>query len=200
MYTNNRDDTKQPHCWVVLRSSRRSALISILLLLGLIVFPVLAEEYYEATVDDADGGDDDNCIDLSGDDMDIMHLMPVSCVNYMNGNMIKYEMFTNDNNRKHHSDIRATFVVSISHYMHVYFNYQSRLQCAKFRLLSDAGYLNCILLQQIAYSDQKLYAKIGCLERKIGTSTKLRIHVYTDKQYSIDYKDSQSENQRTSHV
>jgi len=198
MYANNRDVTKQPHRRVVLGSSRRSALISILLLLGLIVFPALAAEYYEAA-DDAVAGDDDDFIDLSGDDMDIMHLMPVSCVNYMNGHMIKFEMFTNESNRKCHSDIRATFVVSISHYMRAYFNYQSLLQGANFRLPSDAGYLNCVLLQQTAYSDQKLYAKIGCLERETGTSTKLRIHVYTDKQCSIDYDDGQTENQRTNH-
>ena len=81
MNANKRDVTKQSHCWVVLRSLRRRALISILLLLGLIIFPVLAEEYYETTVDDAAGGDNGNLIDLLGNDMDIMHLMPVSCVN-----------------------------------------------------------------------------------------------------------------------
>ena len=45
------------------------------------MFPALVEENYEAVVDDAAGGDDDNFVDLSGDNMDIMHLMPVSCVN-----------------------------------------------------------------------------------------------------------------------
>ena len=80
MYANNRNVMKEPHCRVVLGRSRYSALILMLLLLGLIVFPALAAEYYEAA-DDAVAGDDDDFIDLSGDDMDIMHLMPVSCVN-----------------------------------------------------------------------------------------------------------------------
>ena len=64
----------------------------------------------------------------------------------MNGYMIKFEMFTNKNNSKYYSDTRVTFIVSISHYTHAYFNYQNLLQDANFRLLSDARYLNVSLL------------------------------------------------------
>lgn len=41
-------------------------------------------------------------------------------------------------------------------------------------------------------SDQKLYAKIGCLERDTYTSTKLRLHLYTDDQCSVAYDDGQT--------
>jgi len=146
-------------------------------------------------VDDAYGGDD-NYVNLEDADMDGMALMPVSCVNYMNGHMIKFELFESGNNFQCHSNSIGTFVVSIGHYMRAYFNYQSLVQGADFRLPSDAGYLNCVLLQQTAYSEQKLYAKIGCLERETYTSTKLRIHVYTDKQCSEDFDDGQSDAQR----
>lgn len=192
--------------------ARRRAPVALLLslLLALTALPVVfAEDYYYAAADDAAGddavaddagGEDDDYIDLSNVDFDGLSLMPVSCVNYMNGHMIKFEMFANNNNNfQCHSQKEATFVVSISHFMRAYFNYQSLLQGADFRLPSDAGYLNCVLLQQTAYSEQKLYAKIGCLERETYTSTKLRIHVYTDKQCSVDYDDGQTENQRTNH-
>jgi len=171
----------------------------LVVLLGLVVTPALAEDAYDDAVaaDDAVAGDDDDYVNLDDADFDGMALMPVSCVNYMNGHMIKFEMFESNNNFQCHSNTVGTFVVSISHYMRAYFNYQSLLQGADFRLPSDAGYLNCVLLQQTAYSEQKLYAKIGCLERETYTSTKLRIHVYTDKQCSEDYDDGQTESQRS---
>jgi len=169
----------------------------IFLLLGLAIVPSIAEDAYYVEGDDAAvSGSDDDFVDLSGEDFDQMSLMPVSCVNYMNGHMIKFEMFESSNNYQCHSNNLGTFVVSISHYMRAYFNYQSLLQGADFKLPSDAGYLNCVLLQQTAYSDQKLYAKIGCLERETYTSTKLRIHVYTDKQCSEAYDDGQTDDQR----
>lgn len=110
----------------------------------------------------------------------------------MNGNFVKFELFENSNNFQCHAANLGTFIVSISHYMRAYFNYQSLLQGPDFKLPTDAGYLNCVLLQQTAYSDQKLYAKIGCLERETYTSTKLKIHVYTDKQCSEEYDDGDS--------
>jgi hypothetical protein len=115
----------------------------------------------------------------------------------MNGHMIKFEMFENNNNFQCHTNNLGTFVVSISHYMRAYFNYQALIRGENFRLPSDAGYLNCVLLQQTAYSDEKLYAKIGCQERDTYTSTKLKIHVYTDNQCSEAYDDGQSSNTRT---
>jgi hypothetical protein len=110
----------------------------------------------------------------------------------MNGHMIKFELFESSNNLQCHTNNLGTFVVSISHYMRAYFNYQALIRGQDFKLPSDAGYLNCVLLQQTAYSDTKLYAKIGCLERDTYTSTKLSVHVYTDKQCSTPYDDGQS--------
>jgi hypothetical protein len=114
----------------------------------------------------------------------------------MNGHMIKFEMFEKGNNFQCHTNNLGTFVVSISHYMRAYFNYQALILGQDFKLPSDAGYLNCVLLQQTAYSDTKLYAKIGCQERETFTSTKLKIHVYTDKQCSVDYDDGTTESYR----
>ena len=48
-------------------------------------------------------------------------------------------------------------------------------------------------LQETEYSDQKLYAKIGCMERETYTSTKLQLHVYTDQQCSQTYDDGQTD-------
>jgi len=59
----------------------------------------------------------------------------------------------------------------------------------------DAGYLNCVLLQETANSDQKLYAKIGCMERETFTSTKLQLHLYTDNACSVHYDDGHSKKQ-----
>jgi len=192
-------NTKQSICRMI-RTSKWNAILLLVVLLGIVLTPTLAEDAYDdamAAGDDAAAvAGDDNYVDLDDADFDGMALMPVSCVNYMNGHMIKFEMFESGNNFQCHSNSVGTFVVSIGHYMRAYFNYQSLLQGADFRLPSDAGYLNCVLLQQTAYSEQKLYAKIGCLERETYTSTKLRIHVYSDKQCSVDYDDGQSESQR----
>lgn len=59
----------------------------------------------------------------------------------------------------------------------------------------DAGYLNCVLLQETANSGQKLYAKIGCMERETFTSTKLQLHLYTDNACSVHYDDGRSKKQ-----
>lgn len=48
------------------------------------------------------------------------------------------------------------------------------------------------MLQETAYAETKLYAKIGCMDRETFTSTKLQLHVYTDAQCSVPYKDGQS--------
>jgi hypothetical protein len=49
----------------------------------------------------------------------------------------------------------------------------------------------CVLIQETAYADTKLYAKIGCMDRETFTSTKLRLHVYTDNRCSSPYDDGQ---------
>jgi len=187
-----------PNRRIASKSRWTNTILLLLVLVGLVLTPTLGEDAGDdaAAVDDAYEGVDDNYVNLDDADFDGMALMPVSCVNYMQGHMIKFEIFGTGNNFSCHSNTVGTFVVSIGHYMRAYFNYQSLLQGADFRLPSDAGYLNCVLLQQTAYSEQKLYAKIGCLERETYTSTKLRIHVYTDKQCSVDYDDGQSESQR----
>lgn len=118
--------------------------------------------------------------------------------NSMNGHMIKFELFKSSNNFQCHANNLGTFVVSISHYMRAYFNYEALTYGQDFKLPSDAGYLNCVMLQQTAYSDTKLYAKIGCLERDTYTSTKLSVHVYTDKQCSSPYDDGQSSDKQAS--
>lgn len=178
-----------------------SLLLSLLLgILALAVVQVQAANYYnddDAYSGSGSGNADDDYVDLSGEDFDSASLMPVSCVNYMNGHMIKFQMYEDTNNFQCRSGNMGTFVVSISHYMRAYFNYQSLVQGSDFKLPSDAGYLNCVMLQQTAYNDEKLYAKIGCLERETYTSTKLRIHVYTDKQCSTSYDDGQTDDQRS---
>jgi len=158
-----------------------------------------AEDYYIGddlvTVNDGDDdqNEDDNYIDLSDANFEEVSLMPVSCINYMNGYMIKFEFVESSGNLQCHTRNLGTFVVSISHYMRAYFNYQALIQGKNFRLPSDAGYLNCVQLQETTYANEKLYAKIGCLERETYTSTKLKIHVYTDAQCSQPYDDGQSE-------
>jgi len=179
----------------------------LILLLGLVAGRAMAGNYYNNYNNNnyygddggasGNGNADDDYIDLSDADFENVSIMPVSCVNYMNGHMIKYELFESSNNFQCHAKNLGTFVVSISHYMRAYFNYQALVSGENFKLPSDAGYLNCVLLQQTAYSDTKLYAKIGCQERETYTSTKLSVHVYTDKQCSQPFDDGQSEDKRS---
>ena len=56
----------------------------------------------------------------------------------------------------------------------------------------------CIMLQETAYAQTKLYAKIGCMDRETFTSTKLQLHVYTDAQCSVKYDDGESSKQHSS--
>lgn len=129
---------------------------------------------------------------------DQVSIMPVSCLQYNNGHLIKFELFDANNNYQCHFRNLGTFVVSIAHYMRAYFNQEALLNGKQFNLPGDAGYLNCVLLQQTAYSNQKLYAKIGCMDRETYTSTKLQLHVYTDKQCSVPYDDEQSDRYHSS--
>lgn len=48
------------------------------------------------------------------------------------------------------------------------------------------------MLQETEYSNLKLYAKIGCMDRETQSSTKLQIHVYTDNICSQPYEDGES--------
>ena len=51
------------------------------------------------------------------------------------------------------------------------------------------SFFQCVMLQETAYAENKLYAKIGCMDRQTFTSTKLQLHVYTDDQCSVKYDD-----------
>ncbi|KAG7362981.1 hypothetical protein IV203_026341 [Nitzschia inconspicua] len=124
---------------------------------------------------------------------DGVSIMPVSCVNYNNGHMIKFQMFETENAYQCHFAEIGTFVVSIAHYMRAYFNYQALEQGRDFSLPHAAGYLNCVMLQQDEEgTSTPLYAKVGCMERETFTSTKLQLHVYTDSQCSVPYDDGQT--------
>jgi len=141
--------------------------------------------------DDAENMDDDD-VDFSEKDFDQVSLMPVSCVSYMGGFFVKFELFDSNGNFQCHTKNFGTFIVSITHYMRAYFNYQALVRGQNFKLPSDASYLNCIQLSQTYYADQALYGKIGCQERETYTSTKLKLHVYTDAQCSVPYEDGEN--------
>jgi hypothetical protein len=122
------------------------------------------EDNEYAAADDVVGTiNDDTYIDLSARDFNDVTVMPVSCVNYMSGQMIKFQYFDGNRNLQCHTNSLGTYVSSISHYMRAYFNQQALLLGQNFELPSDAGYLNCVMVQETLYSDQKLYAKIVVL-------------------------------------
>ena len=55
--------------------------------------------------------------------------------------MIKFQLFDSANSYQCHFSEISTFVVSISHYMRAYFNYQALKEGTEFQLPSDAAYL-----------------------------------------------------------
>jgi hypothetical protein len=54
------------------------------------------------------------------------------------------------------------------------------------------------MLQETAYAQKKLYAKIGCMDRETFTSTKLQLHVYTDAQCSVKFDDGETSKKHSS--
>jgi hypothetical protein len=56
--------------------------------------------------------------------------------------MIKFQLFDSAASRQCHFNEISTFVVSISHYMRAYFNYQALRQGDSFKLPQDAALLN----------------------------------------------------------
>mmetsp|Transcript_41424 Transcript_41424/g.60605 ORF Transcript_41424/g.60605 Transcript_41424/m.60605 type:complete len:607 (+) Transcript_41424:177-1997(+) len=194
-----------------LSTSRTFVLLSALLLLASTPFPhgrsrnsgafsrfMAAAE--DQQLDDYVEGDDIIADDIQYEDnfevgFGDVSIMPVSCTNYYNGHLIKYELFENENNYQCHFKSLGQFIVSINSFMRAYFNYQVLLKGRNFNLPNDAAFLNCVMLQETAYSEQKLYAKIGCnLKNDAMTSTKLQLRVFTDKQCSVPYNDGQSDN------
>lgn len=149
---------------------------------------VVEEEVEDSSVEEASGSS------YGSGSFQGMSLMPLACVNYNNGYMIKYQIFSSRYNFQCHANAIGTYVVTISNYMRHYFNHQSLRKGADFVLPSDADYLNCVQLEQS--TDTKLYARIGCLERENYMSTKLALHVYTDKKCSQPYDDGQTAEER----
>ena len=92
-----------------------------------------------------------------GKGFDEVSMMPISCVNYNNGHMIKLQFFDTQNSYQCHFGEIGTFVVSIAHYMRAYFNHQALVMGKEFSLPGDAGYLNvsvalhCILFYSIVF-------------------------------------------------
>lgn len=120
--------------------------------------------------------------------------MPVSCVNYHNGHMIKFQFFEKSSSLNCHFKNIGTFVVSIAHYMRAYFNYQALTHGNDFTLPGDVGFLNCVMLKETANAEYPLYAKIGCQHRDTYTSTKLQLLLYIDNQCSQPYSQDEAYN------
>lgn len=93
-----------------------------------------------ADQDEEDNQDvDDNALtddfaDLSDISFDEVSVMPVSCLRYNNGHMIKFEFFENTSNYQCHFKNLGTFVVSIAHFMRAYFNHQALVKGRDFKL------------------------------------------------------------------
>ncbi|GKY93281.1 hypothetical protein MPSEU_000295600 [Mayamaea pseudoterrestris] len=125
-------------------------------------------------------------------------VMPLSCVSYNNGHMIKFQLYNTDASYQCHFAEIATFVVSIAHFMRAYFNYQALTDGQYFTLPKDAGFLNCVQIVSSSDASQSLYAKIGCMDRETYTSTKLQLHVYKDAQCSQKYDDGRTAREHAS--
>ena len=76
----------------------------------------------------------DDYVDLADISFDEVSVMPVSCLRYNNGHMIKFEFFENSSNYQCHFKNLGTFVVSIGHYMRAYFNHQALVKGRDFKL------------------------------------------------------------------
>eukprot|EP00815_Leptocylindrus_aporus_P002527 CAMPEP_0116071486 /NCGR_PEP_ID=MMETSP0322-20121206/13784_1 /TAXON_ID=163516 /ORGANISM="Leptocylindrus danicus var. apora, Strain B651" /LENGTH=495 /DNA_ID=CAMNT_0003559795 /DNA_START=90 /DNA_END=1574 /DNA_ORIENTATION=- len=123
---------------------------------------------------------------------DAVSIMPVSCLNYNNGHMVKFELFENNSNYQCHFKNLGSFVVSVAHYMRAYFNYEFVVNGDNFQVPDDAGYLTCVELDETSNTGNILYGKIGCQEKDSLVSTRLQLYIYTDEQCSVPYGDSSS--------
>ena len=111
-------------------------------------FGVFRFAAYAANNDDDQAGADDDAeedenqvyqygddyVDLTDISFDEVSVMPVSCLRYNNGHMIKFEFFENSSNYQCHFKNLGTFVVSIGHYMRAYFNHQALVKGRDFKL------------------------------------------------------------------
>jgi hypothetical protein len=107
--------------------------------------------------------------------------------------MIKFQFFEKSSGYNCHFKNLGTFVVSIAHFMRAYFNYQALTEGTDFKLPADASYLNCVKLAESNNMNYPLYAKIGCQHRDTYTSTKLQLILYTDKQCSTPFENTEDE-------
>lgn len=150
-----------------------------------------AADYDDDVVMQQAGVGDDGYLALDDVDFGEVSIMPVSCVNYHNGHMIKFQFFEKSSSLNCHFKNLGTFVVSIAHYMRAYFNYEALTRGDEFGLPGDVGFLNCVMLKETQNDEYPLYAKIGCQHRDTYTSTKLQLIVYKDQQCSKEYSEDE---------
>jgi hypothetical protein len=113
-----------------------------------------------------------------------MAVMPLECISYNGTDFIKFH-FYEERGRQCLGNHLSTYIISIAHYMHAYFNQQAMELGSSFVLPWDAGFLNCVQLP--GSSSQILYAKIGCEDRKTVSSTKFVLRIYKDQNCSKPY-------------
>lgn len=94
---------------------------------------------YTENADGSEGTYDSALADVN---FNAVSIMPVSCINYHNGHMIKFSFFEKSTSLNCHFKNLGTYVVSIAHYMRTYFNYQALVHGNDFTLPGDVGFLN----------------------------------------------------------
>jgi hypothetical protein len=90
----------------------------------------------------ADGAEGTYNTALANVNFNSVSIMPVSCINYHNGHMIKFSYFDKSTSLNCHFKNLGTYIVSIAHYMRTYFNYQALVHGNDFTLPGDVGFLN----------------------------------------------------------
>lgn len=147
------------------------------------------DDYDQYNDDNSSGGKSTNIkFSYKGEaGFNAVSIMPVSCLNYNSGHMIKFELFENNSSYQCHFKNLGTYVVSVAHYMRAYFNYQYVVNGDDFELPDDAGYLTCVVLDETSNTGNPLYAKIGCQEKETLVSTRLQLYLYEDEACSVPY-------------
>jgi hypothetical protein len=115
-----------------------------------------------------------------------MAAMPLECISFNGTDFIKFH-FYEEGSRQCLGNHLSTYIISIAHYMHAYFNQQALELGDSFVLPWDAGFLNCVELP--GSSSQTLYAKIGCEDRKTVSSTKFVLRIYRDQSCSVPFNE-----------
>ena len=121
-----------------------------------------------------------------------MMVLPQACISYNTANYIKFNFYA-DSGHQCHGNILGTYLISIAHYMHAYFNQQALELGKSFTLPWDAGFLNCVQLP--GSSSQTLYAKIGCEQLAYVSATKkFELRIYSDSSCSTPYTYDKTKN------